>query len=201
MKNIKILACFTRSYDDNHITKNIINLITSLVVVKDYDVWSSIWTNVNNNNYAIIRIVHESYFNNKNYLMEGTMKYIVEKSPQNLIIISLTLEDLLLGITFYRSDNASNMNLINQIFGPYLVTKENKWPNRINRKILFEFNNGMLWSNIVMRFKLCNINIGGGAISKRHLLSTVSFDLNFFLLKLFNDPNLVSKIIYDSSGY
>ena len=189
MNNLKIFACFTRSFDDNHLNKNKINLISSIVATSlDYDLDNSQFYN-DKRDYIIIRVVDESYFFDRDYRIE------IKEPKQNLKLIIITLEELLSNIMFDRTNNKNY--LLNQIFGMFQINnKYDKFDNRLYRNTLFEFNNGLNWSNIVLNFKFSGINIGGGSISRRHVLNSVNYDLITFLNILYKDYYIISDILY-----
>nr|YP_010462013.1 RNA polymerase [Hericium erinaceus]UUF93967.1 RNA polymerase [Hericium erinaceus] len=63
-------------------------------------------------------------------------------------------------------------------------------------KPLFIFD-GLSWSNIVFLLYIVNINISGGSITHRHLLSTTHNDLYLYLNVLFsNKIKILRKYIY-----
>lgn len=69
--------------------------------------------------------------------------------------------------------------------------------------VIFIFND-ITWSNIKLIFKIMDINIYGGTITRRHLLSTVELGLVKFLLLLHNmyiDPSVIFKSFNELSSY
>ena len=70
--------------------------------------------------------------------------------------------------------------------------KENKQYIGINPIIVFQ---GLTWNNIVQLFKLQNIDINGGSITRRHKLSICEYRLSKFI-DLFLSPT--KELFYHS---
>lgn len=70
--------------------------------------------------------------------------------------------------------------------------------DKIYNQCLFVFNN-ITWSNIVLKFKINNIEISGGSSPSRHMLTTSDILLNYYLSILTKfDTNYLMKIGYNS---
>lgn len=208
--NFKILACFTRSFDENHKQKEMIHLISSVVLCRyslnyklsanfiqeslelyrNYN-YSSIYCNFYNKNLYIFEIVEEreDFFDLKN-------PYCITELGQ-LTIIKLPITSLLGIIKLERDNLHINENFLSEIFGNF-QDSEKKF-DLIAGNSLFIFTN-KTWSNIVLYFKMMGVNISGGTSPNRHLLNTVDATLKDFLDILFccNSEFIKKYIIYES---
>nr|YP_009348135.1 hypothetical protein [Hericium coralloides]APX41088.1 hypothetical protein [Hericium coralloides] len=122
--------------------------------------------------------------NNKIFLISNKFKY----NSDNSNFISLNYNDFLFQMILCKKDKDPK-NIFYSIF-------DNSIFNRGNLKPLFIFDK-LIWSNIVFLLKMIFINISGGSITHRHLLSTTQFDLFTYLNIIFkNDINRLKKYIY-----
>lgn len=189
-----IYACFSRTFDEHHKKVNRFHLISSVLARReslDYNRLEENFTEKirnDNSNYFIFDVYSNSNFiqtswitNKSNYLNNDRVYYlndefVVLKLNQNLTIVVTSLENLakeIKGGLFLKGDGK-----LNTLFGELSETE--KKDNIISSRCLFVFND-LFWSNILLYFRICGIDISGGSISKRHVLSPVDFNLFKFM--------------------
>lgn len=179
-----ILANFTRSLDKSHTENNRIHLISSICLIK-YD-----------------EMVLLNKFLEQDLFGDNLFVFIVAPKSNdiptskavrkgNLTIIYLTIYEFLsnLGLTD-KSDP-----LFEKVFGKSNLSHKNF--DVISQKSIFIFQNQM-WSNILLNFKINNVDLSGGTTPKRHILQTVNYQLVLQLLKIYGDSNIIKKMIYNS---
>jgi hypothetical protein len=196
-----ILASFTRSIDDSHIKDNRFHLIGSICLVKgkEYDDLVDIIFNIENNDNIYNSEEREQQFYLFNIISRerivGLDNEVRVVKKGNVWILYATLPKLI--ATFFLSKKKDV--LFKNIFGDLnLVDKD--W-NNIAPNCLFIFYNQM-WSNVVLEFKLSNIDISGGSTVRRHVCSSVTFDLFKHLMVLYREENNVfykiKQILYEN---
>lgn len=82
---------------------------------------------------------------------------------------------------------------IQQFVGSHNLIVRNKDLSNLINNVLFVFEN-LNWVTLQLLLKTININISGGSVTKRHLLSTANFNLALFLINL----GYSAKDIYSS---
>nr|QWO71402.1 RNA polymerase [Asterophora parasitica] len=186
-----ILSCFTRSLDDYHLNNNRIHLISSVL----YDDSSDGLFIDRYKNY--INSVKSDYGNEGEFsylFMVGLNRVNSDVSVKlfgSLIVAFVSLDDLIGHLNFTKKSN----ELFEDIFGKKgLKCKD----FGLNNKNCFFIFSGLLWSNIVLRFKLGGIDISGGSNSKRHILSSVDYQLFRNVEVFYNDKDLVKRLIFSS---
>ena len=186
----RVLACFARSYDENHVKSGRIHLISSVVLTRyEFFQSQSMIENMNNpeNNYkdlyTVFNIVDEDDISLEN--LDG-YKYKVDEVNQRIRFIHLPMSTLL-GLGLFANDDYkfSDMekNFRNNIFGEKNL--KNKDNENICRDSLFIFSNEY-WGNIVLDFNKRGIDISGGTGPKRHVLNTVNITLYEYLEILYD---------------
>lgn len=114
-----------------------------------------------------------------------------KKSIGDLEIIITTIENLIshLGLT------GKNDELLSNVLGGLGSSSLNS--NNVIQKSLFIFSNQM-WSNILLKFKINNIDISGCSSAKRHILQTVDYQLSLFLSRAFKSHYTIQELLYNS---
>lgn len=196
--NYQILASFARSFDKSHIESGRIHLLSSIYLSKGNDS-----LNIISVLKSYVQGHHSGIFNSKLYIFilvnEDVYKYgerykeLASGFYNNIVIVYTTLERLIYHIGLLSKEKD---DLFSSIFGDQDI--ESKDFDSIASQSLFIFDN-QLWSNIVLKFKLHNIDISGGSIPKRHVLHTVDYQLAINLFKLFGDSIDLNKNLYFSS--
>ncbi len=186
----KIFACFAKAKDESHILKNRVHLVGSAVVsrflVDKEDVierFKGKRKSSGGYNFVIFNVMEEDR--------------IEEQESGVIINDDVTYYDIQFKVLIRWLDDTYGNGLADKFFGNDLMKEGFDGLN--SSECLFVFTNE-LWSNIVLKFKLNGIDVSGGCISDRHMLSTGGGALKDFLniiyeynLKLINQ-----KIIYDS---
>ena len=179
-----MFVCFTRSYDQMHMDTSRIHLISSVLGSnQEYNVlhYNNYSISNDNNIYYIIKIVDSlsnlGLDNSLSTKMEDGFTYNITNINDNLKVLVITLENLI-GMLLYNKSP-----ILKEIFGQI---NEGKDLTTVYNNCLFEFRNEMFWSNIVLQFKLNGIDISGGSISRRHIMSTVNYELISHINKLYN---------------
>ena len=166
-----ILACFTRSYDENHKDKGMIHLISSAVLCNyelNYELASEYHFNlfskqdpndesirlINNNYYHIIEVVNDdldlddytNYYRQYNYECYHKRQLKIIKIPLSLIVGVISGKNVHIDET-----------ILNNLFGEINDSKKNL--ELVGNNTLFIFNN-LTWSSIVLYFKLMGVLSG-----------------------------------------
>jgi len=185
-----IMACFCRSFDEVHLNKDKYHLISSIVyspvVFSASEYGERIARRCSDDIYYIFVVY-------ANEIEKGIFKS--EKSLQGMysnrvIVMEMTVDEIIDNI-FINNGSEYFLNL----FGTF--NQRNKDFDSICPNSLFLFV-GMVWSTVILLFKLRGIEISGGCGSKRHILSTIDFQLNNFLEDIYGDRKLIKTIIYNS---
>jgi hypothetical protein len=195
-----ILACFARSYDASHIKNKKIHLVSS-VVHSTYEI------DIDNIDFEFLREKIEKGMYRSTYYIFKVFPDVDDNLSNNIKVESDYFGCVrIINISFFTLIRCIENNgklldlsedLTNELFGSKDSTEKDFYS--ILQDSVFIFYN-LKWNSIVLFFKLRNIEISGGTISKRHLLDTVSSTLKEFL-DLFYDynTNFINKyIIYES---
>lgn len=197
-----IICNFTRSYDKSHIKNNRIHLISSnliidsetsdLLIENAYKLFNGNLLNPyaqQNEIFYIFNVEEDNLFNNSNTDYEIN-------AHKNICIIHISLDRLIwfLGLNIKTDKN----DIFSNVFGD--LEQKNKDFENICQNSIFIFSN-QLWSTILLKFKLNNIDISGGSSPKRHILQTVDYLLihQFQILTPFINYKRILEIIYKSS--
>jgi len=203
--NFLIYACFARSFDKYHINNKKIHLISSIVgyyedskkrVIDNYkDMIESATFDSDKLSYLFLVYEDEQI---KDILKDTNItvhdNYIVERRVNNVIFIFVSIDQLIGHLSFTIKNN----DLFGNIFG----NKEMKAKDldNIYQNSLFVFHN-MLWSNIIWKFKICDIHISAGCTSRRHILNSIEIQLNSFLNEIYyNNMSEFKRNIYNISN-
>lgn len=179
MKN-RIIATMARSFD-NTTSSGHIHLVSSIFIPNNH-------FNLDLNRLSVVlkTLKYKKYILTI-YLDEEISEVKIFTYGESLIEFKVGIYKLLSYLTTVNT----YQGLIELVMGQkFSNTKD--FDSVIN-DVLFVFEN-LTWLNIKLYFKLYNIQIGGGTITKRHLLSTTHYNLSFFLTLL----GVNSKDIYDS---
>ena len=181
--NFAVVACFTRSLDEFHLKNERVHLISSICLLKK-DQLNELYQNINN----LSSGSEENFFVFK---INNTLSDDTREVYENLYIINLSIYKLLcvLGFTNLKND------LFDNLFGDSRLNSKDV--ESICSNSLFIFENEM-WSNILLNFKINNVAVSGGSISKRHVIHTVELQLILILLRLFGNENKVRNIFYQN---
>jgi hypothetical protein len=195
--SLYIYASFARSYDFNHVKTKKIHLISSIVSnCRNYHLDLNLYLNTitqkkGDNLYFLFIITNEPetiYINSYNIYIENGGNIEIK----NIVIFSLTLDQLIGHLTFIAKDNA----LFENIFGNKELTEKDF--DLIYQNSFFIFKD-MFWSNILLKFKIGGIQISGGNISKRHILSTVELQLVENIFYMCGGCFDFKKFVYESN--
>jgi hypothetical protein len=192
MNNFKILACFTRSYDKFHNSDNL-HLIASTVLIRGYENFDRVKSENFKNNIKYSKnsrkcIIVEVSDNDKNTISENSLTVNETKANFHLRkfedpsygYITISFNNLL---KLYSSNEKEEyIDYVREIFN---YSSETKNKDQIYTQCLFIFSN-ITWSNIVLKFKINNIDISGGGTHTRHILTTPDIVLNNFLNMMFD---------------
>jgi len=190
MKNLSksyLFCTFTRSLDNYHKENNKVHLVASVFYTQYIELENLI--NLKNRLNIIM------LFENKSKISELNFKSYIN----NDLVFNKIDINYFLGLGYTDNFNSINNKSLKQnpSFIQYLLDngnteKENeKDKNLINLRDNCKFNNILFiveeidWFTLQLYFKLANIVISGGTISKRQILSTTQYNL-FKYLMLFN---------------
>jgi hypothetical protein len=214
-----IIASLARMFDEYHKEKEKIHLVSSITgdigLKLDYkDISKNITNNFKNKNnkyqvYYIFNILTlEDYMIILNYLSKNYHFPITHNRPHlEYVHIKIKVSDNLCVIytpliNFFKiyKDSLQGFeynNLFRNIFGSFNL--KNKDKGSINSQSIFIFRN-LFWFNVILYAKLYGIHISGGSVTRRHILSTVNYNLIEFLnfIKPENININFIKFMYDS---
>lgn len=203
-----IIASFARSLD-NQLERDRIHLVSSCLFIggTDYAYFAHQMDYImNSNNPDLGEDLYKYEGNNTviedlNYVFIVTLNRI-ESNPriltrydENKVYIFMTLDQflILIGVNLSLPFEAT---LFENVFGD--IGLKSKDFDSISQQSIFIFVN-FIWSSVVLKFKLNNIDISGGSITKRHVLQTVDIQLYRFMLELFHsDYSSIKYIVYNS---
>lgn len=202
-------------------SNNIRLIATALATNEEYtqDYWKNFDYRGLNENYYLVRFIslhdyeklkktiHPSFntLQHKNkwersdidLLQEGSGdNYLLYPKSDNFVILYTTLEHFLMANLLRVEPLGKNYLLFNLIFG-MPNSKNIKDKEAVYRNTLFEFT-GITWNNIVLLFKLYNIDISGGTITKRHTVTSQQFDFISYISRLYSDKYELDKVLYFS---
>lgn len=178
MLNNCILACISRSFDKHHVENGKIHLVSSIIFVKEIKLGD------------YIRHINR-IDNTKMHYLFIILPYAVKMRSEvknNLTIYLITLEEF---IENYK--NKENQLFI-ELFGS--LELKSKSLDSVYQESLFVFCNTD-WHNIVLKFKIEDVNLSGGSISGRHILDSVSYQLSNNLNYLFDyNSEVIKNLLY-----
>nr|YP_009710654.1 hypothetical protein [Amanita inopinata]QFZ98603.1 hypothetical protein [Amanita inopinata] len=181
-KNILILATFARSFD-KYIPEGNIHLISSIIYLQmenyklDLEALKS-YTNNNKTQRFLFRI----------FLYPGDLDFTYNSQEHGEYLTEYCIN---LPYLFLSNREKGWISLIEEIVGDRLTDKKDF--DNILSDSLFIFHD-ISWKIVKSLFKLNNIIVSGGSITKRNILTTVEYNLSFYLIVL----GLNTKAIYDS---
>jgi hypothetical protein len=180
-----IVSCFSRSFDKHHFENNRMHLISSVVFIENFSfnkIPIKIYSGVEPKYYTFVIKPKFEYENNK-YV------YVINDNL-NLVIVFIDFDYLL---DLFQNES---LDLINNLFGKKKMEKKDF--SLLYNNSLFIFSD-ICWSNIILNFKIRGVDISGGSISKRHVLSTVDFQLFKGLYFLYSsDEEQVRQLLFNN---
>jgi hypothetical protein len=202
----KIFATFTKSFDNKNNNLHLIASTVALFEPLDLNTLSRAFGNDVRNKKTLVIEVSELYNKDvieidNDYLhkhetswneIRDTMEEYGVGSRIETETLSYLKLDLHYLITMLYSNEA--LNVVLDLF--HINFEEKGKPENLYNQILFIFDN-ITWSNIVLKFKLNNIEISGGSTTNRHILTTSDILLNYYLNLIFEHD--IEKIM--SVGY
>lgn len=197
--NFKILTCFTRSYDKHHNSDNL-HLIASSVLVRDslnLNVLNETLKDSSSNRKFIIVNVFDT--NDEQTISEilspeerkGGIEedFFSSCDSDYAAFINISFTNLL---KLYISNDTKDV--IRDLFNYSSNYNESKSEDQRYTQCLFIFYN-IKWSNIVLKFKINNIDISGGGTNTRHILTSSDIILTNYLYKMFKyDYDYVTEL-------
>lgn len=172
-KNFFILACLARSYDKYHNKECLIHLVCSIFYTTDF----SINSKVPLKDSITIRLVEDT-----------DILFDVRQHDGKFFEIIINIY-YFLGLI--EKSDVQMSKFVSLLFGNY-DSKEKELSNFNLSNVLFVFEN-ISWFKIMYLFKLVKVQISGGSISKRHVLSNVKFCLVRYLAILGFDLSKVNE--------
>lgn len=187
-KQHAIIANFARSFDKSHNDRNRTHLISSICLVKGQNLVQLEQIILNGESGELGDISYVFILLPKELMVDNDFS---KKSIGDLEIIITTIENLIshLGLT------GKNDELLSNVLGGLGSSSLNS--NNVIQKSLFIFSNQM-WSNILLKFKINNIDISGCSSAKRHILQTVDYQLSLFLSRAFKSHYTIQELLYNS---
>jgi hypothetical protein len=181
-----LFATLARSFDQYHVKNKKIHLIAS-VFYTDKDLINNIsLLQDNSDTHLIIRV-----------LRRGDDYFKIIEHNANSVEFYCSWSHLL-----NKSINDGLENFMEELIGSSHL--ESKVGGNILNNVYFIFED-TTWLNLQLLFKIINIQLSGGSITRRQFLSTNQYYLSFFLLKLgYNYEDIYNSINYNkdiSSGY
>ena len=187
-----IISSFTRSYDFSHNSINRIHLLSSICLIDgphlntlNHFLTRRDILNPYEDTLYIFVVVPKEYWN---YEYNGKRDIAL---GNNIVISEITIEQLL----FHTGLINKNDGMVSDLFGNMSDTQKDF--SNLSKKSFFIFID-QVWSNVVLKFRLNNIDISGGSSPKRHILQTVDFRLVNFLRFIFQEDRDIDNIAYRS---
>ena len=133
------------------------------------------------------------------------IKYSYFKQDENIFYIS---SYLFLGFLLdNKSSDFITENLLDKIFKGNLGASASEYLDRFYKISFFIFEN-LSWSDLQIFHRRRLVQISGGSINRRHLLSTLQYwlskhliDLNYTVDAIYNSTKVLKNIVYDKSVY
>lgn len=196
---------------------NMIKDMHKNIKLRDWGVWTTFMEMKGESNHLLSSVV---YMKTDDEAWSSFRRVFKNKIyPLNCIfIVSLDIKDM---EVFTTEDGRKivKISLYELVFYLKFIlwneknNKDNNWNKikhneEINKRIiensLFLFN-GIDWSNVVLCFSLFNVNLSGGVISKRHILSPTDLRLSLYVLlfgmKMIKDENEINWNKFLSFSY
>ena len=204
MKNLCLLTTLTRSLDNYHNIRrsNQIHLISSVCnFERSLLVFENLALNSKNKYEYILHVTPLTVESLQNLteisVVEPSCKIYLNK----LVVFEMSMLWLFVNYMKYNSYSETKFedfllnvisNLSSEVPG---FTK-----NNILTKILFIFDS-VNWSTLQLLFKILNINLSGGSISKRHFISTSEYNLSRYLILLgINDVDIYKSYVLNKEA-
>nr|YP_009517284.1 RNA polymerase [Tricholomella constricta]AYE93422.1 RNA polymerase [Tricholomella constricta] len=185
--NLYTLSTISRSFDKYHVDNNKVHLVSSNFYTNKFELTKDI------------------KFNSVHYIIFIELinldKFEIIKHNSTCIEFKISLPYFL---KYFLGLNSSFESFLEVLIGnPLERTKENR---SLLNNVLFVYSN-LSWSTIQAVYKNINVDISGGSISKRHILSTAEYNLSSMLLSLgynlvdiYNSSIILSKQLQISKG-
>jgi len=203
----RIVCLFNRSFTEGHKIKNRIHLECKISMVDmDYDLKNKKFV-------AGFGLGLEKYYQDvlnceSEFLYVFNVNRMISLDDRNfeysssehgnytLTFYTLSIEELLGPLVIEDYKLNKNSEVLENIFLKFKHDNDtNSSVESLLERSIFIFN-GVIWSNVVLKFKFHGIDISGGGTTNRHVLSENAFKLSFILntLKSKMDINLINNI-------
>lgn len=194
-----IFTNFVRSFDKYHNSNNRMHLISSVVflpkaiLTDNISVYFKNFWDLLNSNRAYPDQINKIIIVSEDSVISDGKNYKLYNERENVNVYVIGLDDLCAQLKII--DNGSG--ILVELFGS--LSLKNKDLELFGKSCLFIFEE-ICWSNVVLKFKLNGIDISGGTLNKRHILSTVQFTLFMNILKFFQgNESLINSLIFNSN--
>lgn len=188
-KKNNIYISLARSFDDSSVKDDVskgVHLVSSSYICDTDLLEYSILDNKISINLAqkivIIKIVHIDQglnikLNSDSLRIENRINYNLIYKGNYLDVYEVNLLEF-----FYKYENNDEylLSVLGSLIGAPNDTSKRLFDDAFLSKTIFHFEN-FSWFTILILFKLFNIKISGGSNNKRHILSSVEFNLSIFL--------------------
>lgn len=159
-------ACFARSYNKYHLTSNTIHLVASIFYTLE-DNSKKLFENINTNSKILIRILNTN---------ETIFKVIPHTN--SILEFHISLPHFFENYT-HDLTNKNFETFIVKIVGDYITLNEEDKNNILNN-VLFLFED-LNWFHLQLIFRIGNVFISGGSNTRRYIITSVHYNLNYFL--------------------
>jgi len=183
---MKIIANFVRSG-----IRDKTDLIVKIVYVPilNYKEMLLRLNNMNSDNQGVlgyieikkVYVINQSFepFNIKELLLLN--KIDQTKLNNNIEIIQMSYTRFFLELDSFKLKENSSLNISTRTMNSNMLQVD-----LCSSKVIFIFDQ-IIWSNVVLLFKLCNISLSGGSITNRHKLNIHEYILISFISLIFNN--------------
>jgi hypothetical protein len=175
-------ACFARSYNKYHLTRNTIHLVASIFYTLE-DNSKKLFDNINTHSKILIRILN-------------TNETIFKVIPHTNSILEFKISLPHFFENYSHDLNTKNFeNFIVKIVGDYITLNDEEKKNILNN-VLFVFED-LNWFHLQLLFRIGNVFISGGGNTRRYIMTSVHYNLNYFLFLM----GYTTTDIYNSYKY
>lgn len=185
--NLYTLSTISRSFDKYHVDNNKVHLVSSIFYTNNFE------------------LNKDTKFNSVHYIIFIELidldKFEIIEHNSTCIEFQISLPYFL---KFFLGLSSSFESFLEVLIGnSFEKAKENR---SLLNNVLFVYKD-ISWGTIQAIYKNINVDISGGSISKRHVLSTAEYNLSSMLLSLrynmvdiYNSSIILSKQIQKSKG-
>lgn len=193
--NTNILCLFNHINSEQHVLNDRIHLecvLSNLEVKYDYTKLYLYYKNLlYKKNNGELKFYYLFNIWGINIESNRVIEYIDDNSI--LVIYNINL-DIFLGPLLPNDLDQNFTDKFTEILGQFAASEDYNLESIYTRSV-FIFKN-LVWSTVVLKFKLLGIDISGGNTTNRHILNQLEFKLSILLFYIYNDSVIINNILY-----